>query len=265
MQRTTQAFDAIADTYDADFGENPIGKWMRAVVWERYLTHFKSGDTVLELNCGTGIDAVFLAQRGIHVVATDASPKMIEQIQRKVMHLSLQKFITTKVVAFDELSQLSSHAAEFDGVVSNFGGLNCGPHPTNISETLASLLKPGGTFIACLMSNFCLWEILAFMVHGKFRQAFRRKVRNGVDVQIGDHSVRTFYFSPKDFIHACERYFTTQRILGLGILVPPPGWVSFYHKHPKLFHHLAKIEKRVRHWFPLRKWGDHFIVELNRK
>jgi methylase of polypeptide subunit release factors len=52
---------------------NPILVWMRGLVRDIYLRNFKRGDRLLELNAGTGADAVFLAGRGIEVFATDIS------------------------------------------------------------------------------------------------------------------------------------------------------------------------------------------------
>ena len=44
---------------------------------------FPPGARILEINCGTGNDAVFLARSGMHVTATDISPMMIEETKRK--------------------------------------------------------------------------------------------------------------------------------------------------------------------------------------
>ena len=38
---------------------------------------FRPGDRVLEIGCGTGVDACFLAERGVKVLACDSSPQMI--------------------------------------------------------------------------------------------------------------------------------------------------------------------------------------------
>ena len=67
-------FDALAADYDRSFTASAIGQRMRAAVWRRLDTAFAPGERVLELNCGTGEDAVHLAERGVRVLATDVSP-----------------------------------------------------------------------------------------------------------------------------------------------------------------------------------------------
>ncbi|MGH2544698.1 MAG: class I SAM-dependent methyltransferase, partial [Ardenticatenaceae bacterium] len=76
-------FDEAAAAYDTDFTHRQLGRWLREMVWERLDATFQPGDHVLELGCGTGEDAVWLARRGIRVTATDASAGMIEQARRK--------------------------------------------------------------------------------------------------------------------------------------------------------------------------------------
>src|SRR5215472_13401162 len=76
-------FDTVADCYDEIFTISKIGQAQRASVWKELEKTFHSGDRILELGCGTGIDACFLAQRGVAVVACDASSQMIELAQRR--------------------------------------------------------------------------------------------------------------------------------------------------------------------------------------
>ncbi len=73
----------MADTYDATFTESSIGRAQRNVVWSALKRAFRPGDRVLELNCGTGEDALFLAKLGVSVLACDASARMIEVAERR--------------------------------------------------------------------------------------------------------------------------------------------------------------------------------------
>ena len=73
------AFDQIASSYDETFTYTEIGKKQRNIVWD-YLKRTLPADTqldILELNCGTGEDALFLANIGHSVTATDASEEML--------------------------------------------------------------------------------------------------------------------------------------------------------------------------------------------
>jgi len=80
----------MAEAYDraaADYDRQVLGDdWMRNVLWERYARLFRPGQVVLDVGCGTGIDALFLAQRGnglhrhafVTEVADDSTVRLIE-------------------------------------------------------------------------------------------------------------------------------------------------------------------------------------------
>ena len=69
------AFDRIAQDYDQIFTNSLIGRAQRDAVWKVLTRTFRTNDKILELNCGTGEDAIFLAGNGISVIALDASPR----------------------------------------------------------------------------------------------------------------------------------------------------------------------------------------------
>ena len=76
--RAALVFDQMAREYDDVFTNSMIGRAQRDAVWSVLTRVFERGDRVLELNCGTGEDALFLAQNGISVTACDASEQMIQ-------------------------------------------------------------------------------------------------------------------------------------------------------------------------------------------
>ena len=78
------AFDSFAADYDRSFTTSAIGQRLRAAVWRRLDAAFRPGDRVLELNCGTGEDAVYLGRRGVHVLTTDISTEMLTVTRAKV-------------------------------------------------------------------------------------------------------------------------------------------------------------------------------------
>ena len=77
-------FDVLAETYDTGFVESRIGLAQRNISrkWLQPLLAGKTGLRILEINCGTGADAIWLAEQGHTVTATDASPAMIWQAQQ---------------------------------------------------------------------------------------------------------------------------------------------------------------------------------------
>ena len=71
-------FDQMAKEYDEVFTRSMIGRTQRNAVWSVATEVFPRGSHVLELNCGTGEDALFLARNGVSVTACDASPEMVD-------------------------------------------------------------------------------------------------------------------------------------------------------------------------------------------
>ena len=76
---------------------------------------------MLELNAGTGVDAVFLAEKGMMVYATDISPEMIRVIMTNAKAQLSNESVKAEVRSFDEIAGITETG--FDAVVSNFGGL----------------------------------------------------------------------------------------------------------------------------------------------
>src|ERR1044071_879685 len=78
------AFDTLVEHDDELFTGSLIGRAQRDAVWDLLRATFRSGDRVLELNCGTGEDALFLSGMGVSVYACDASERMIAVAGRRV-------------------------------------------------------------------------------------------------------------------------------------------------------------------------------------
>ncbi|HJU25919.1 MAG TPA: methyltransferase domain-containing protein, partial [Rhodanobacteraceae bacterium] len=74
---TQRAFDSVAADYDGPRGNNELIQRMRRTMWDAACSEFFTGSRLLDLGCGTGIDAVEFARTGYRVVATDWSPQMV--------------------------------------------------------------------------------------------------------------------------------------------------------------------------------------------
>ena len=76
------AFDQLAGAYDTEFTNLSATRKLRRAVWADMEAVLRAGESVLELGCGTGEDALFLAQRGLRVCACDISPAMVAKPRR---------------------------------------------------------------------------------------------------------------------------------------------------------------------------------------
>jgi ubiquinone/menaquinone biosynthesis C-methylase UbiE len=131
------AFDRVAHSYDDVFTRSVIGRAQRNQVWQRLLAAFQPGQRILELNCGTGEDARFLAQKGRSVVACDASSVMLEVAEGRGKLEAGSGGIEYRQLANEDLSVLLGQES-FDGAFSNFSGLNCVADLQPVARNLAA-------------------------------------------------------------------------------------------------------------------------------
>jgi ubiquinone/menaquinone biosynthesis C-methylase UbiE len=257
------AFDLAASSYDDEFTHTAIGKMQRQRVYfftQRALANqlFR----ILEINCGSGEDAVWLATRGHKVSATDASPKMIEEVKKKVSENKLEEKISPRICDFDDLKE-NFQGKKFDLIFSDFGGLNCvsSEELQKLSEDFSSLLNSNGKFIAVIMGRKCLWERFYFLISGKFREAFRRNSKELVEARVGDSMVPTWYYSPKEFRGLFSNEFKKIKVEPIGLFIPPSYLNPFFEKKKWLLNSLKQWEK----WFSfsfMSNYADHFFIEL---
>src|SRR5437867_6983468 len=104
----TQPFDAIAETYDDTFSNSSIGRVQRRSVWMETYRIFRAGQRILEINCGTGIDALHLASRGIEVVACDASSRMVAVARRRLEASPIRAAIDFRCIPTEQIALLEN-------------------------------------------------------------------------------------------------------------------------------------------------------------
>ncbi len=252
------AFDRLAGDYDRLFDENPIGSLMRKAVRRRLEVRFNPGHHLLELNCGTGEDAIFLAQRGIRVLATDLSPAMIEICRDKAARRGVSRMVEFRPLGLEELGRLAG--SSFDGVLSNFGGLNCVQDLAATGRSLARLLRPRALALFCVMGPWVPWEWYWFLDRRESGKAFRRLQKGGVQWR----GRRIQYPSIRQFRKAFPD-FGLLRAGALGALVPPPYAQSWALKHPRALRVLHGLERALERVPPLPWLADHYVLEMRRR
>ncbi len=260
---TRDAFDAASSVYDETYEHLAGIRHIRNVMQALYLRTFRPGDSLLELNCGTGIDAIALAQRGMRVVATDLSPGMIAETQEKIELHRLGHLVRAEVRSYLELDGLDGPG--FDGAYSNLGGLNCTNRLADVARGLSRVLRPGASFIAAVMSDFCLWETGAGLLRGDWNKAFRRHHPEGCLAHLHGGRVRTFYFSPRQFTREFSPWFEPVEVSALNVLIPPPNSIAAYRALGRSFPLFERLDRAVANLPPFRGMGDHFAIVLRRR
>jgi predicted TPR repeat methyltransferase len=105
---STSPFDTMAADYDAAFTYSLIGERMRQAVWQRLAAHLEAGDCVLELGCGTGEDAMYLARRGVRVHATDVSAGMLSIAREKIRRAGLGQLVAVEQLNIADLGRFGT-------------------------------------------------------------------------------------------------------------------------------------------------------------
>jgi len=255
-------FDAMAADYDAAFTHSPIGVRMRQAVWRRLDARFLPGDRILELNCGTGEDALYLAKGGRSVLATDVSPAMVEVARAKAEREGLTDRIVVHPLAIEALdaATVCGVGPVFDGALSNFGGLNCVADWRDTAARLAACLRPGGFALLCVMGPLCPWEWAWYLLQGKPGKAFRRLKPGGVAWR----GLTIRYPSIAQMRSAFRPYFRCVRVSAVGALVPPTYADAWAARRPRLLARLDAWERRCETWPLVPALADHYLLELER-
>ncbi|MEW6469568.1 MAG: methyltransferase domain-containing protein [Bacteroidota bacterium] len=266
MIRQAELFDEAAKVYDAEFTHSAIGKLQRGRVWH-YLSEYLPLRklSILEVNCGTGEDAIWMARKGHSVTATDISAGMITVCQGKQIIYGLNNLVFEKAGFFDVAHLYMGR--RFDVIFSDFGGLNCVDDEELfvLSGRFSSLLYEKGKLIIVVMGRKCLWEQLYFLSRLSFSKAFRRKRRAGVSANIGGKSIFTHYYSPSDIEALFGEHFNVVRKRPVGFAIPPSYMEKFFERRPRLLNFLGRMERFFGNLSFLANRSDHYIIELEKK
>jgi ubiquinone/menaquinone biosynthesis C-methylase UbiE len=260
-------FDHIASTYDASFTRTPIGQLQRKQVWKnlQQITLELKGLDILELNCGTGEDAVLFSEKGFNIVATDVSEEMLKVTQEKVQQYSMQHKISSQYLDLDSFDD-TLFEKKFDLIFSNFGGLNC-INPESLKklfDKIPSILNPDGRFVAVIMPKFCLWESIYFASKFQFKNIFRRWTSESVDAGLQGALVKTWYFRPGQ-IKSWAHKFSLVSVKPIGFALPPSYLQQFFLRHKRFLWRLNKLEKKFSGWSIVSGMSDHYLIDLKLK
>lgn len=257
------AFSNQASSFDELYSGNTIIQYKRNRVREHVLKYLNPNSYILELNAGTGGDAVFFAKLGHRIHATDISTGMQEKLREKVTSNQLTGSVSNEICSFTELASLKNKGP-YDLIFSNFAGLNCTAELDKVLASFDHLLKPGGLVTLVILPKFCLWETL-LIFKGKFKTATRRFFSSkGRKAHIDEHWFTCWYYSPRFISRNLKNKFKLEALEGLCTIVPPSYIEHFAEKHPRLYTYLIAKENKLKSKWPWKYVGDYYIITLRK-
>jgi SAM-dependent methyltransferase len=209
---------------------------------------FGPSDSVLDLGCGSGEDALHLMASGIRVCAFDNS--------REMVRIARERGVEAGVLPIEQIDEL---VGPFDGAISNFGALNCVSNLGSLRKPLARLVRPGGHLVICIIGRFCPWETVWYLIHGRPRKAVRRWSGLSFSCSVG---VSVYYPSVKSVLNAFAPDFELRLWRGIGLFVPP-SYVGGPTR--ETIARLDAIDQRLCHLPLLRASADHRLFVFVRK
>lgn len=261
--QAVMAFDNIAARYDEVFTRTLIGRAQRDAVWQVLIDTFEAGSYILELNCGTGEDALFLDQHDISVLACDASPEMIRTARHRLLTEAPQADIEFRHLAIEQLNELTPQYL-FEGALSNFSGLNCVADLGRAARHLAALMAPGAPLVICLSTRFCVMETLWFLMQGQLRKAFRRAPGYST-AHVDGFAIQVYYPRLGEVKRLFAPWFRLLSCTGVGVAVPPSYLEPVVRRYPWLLPLCKAIDLRIAGLPLLRTVGDHMLLRFERR
>lgn len=269
---TAAAFDGLAAGYDRDFTHSLVGAAQRQVVWDVLEQVLPAPAHVLELNCGTGEDALHLARAGHHVLATDVSVAMLNVAAAKLSGAGLKGMVPMRRLDLQALASGAVTAADlggpFDLVLSNFGGLNClSPRSLRaLAQPLADCLAPGGRLVTVVMPRACLWESAWGLLRWQPRLATRRWRGGPVQAWLGEGvpPLPIWYYNPGELQHLLGPALQAERVRPVGLAVPPSALERWARRAPRALALAARLDRQWLHAGWAAPLADHALVQWRR-
>lgn len=265
--RIRAAFDRVAPDYDR-MEANPVHAHLRQVSVSHLLSVFRPGHRVLEIGCGTGAEAIRLAQAGVEVMATDISPRMLLRLAEKLERAGVEGRVVPLCLAAGQVERLAGFygAGAFDGAFSSFGALNCEPDLRALPARLRALLRPGAPFLLSVLNRLCLFDLLSAAL-GRPRRLLRRLGSGPVELPVWEDErghVPVRYLSRLAIARLFRPHFRVERVVGLSALCPPFDRARLLEGRPRLAALLRTLEARLGGRFPLNRLGDQILIQLRR-
>lgn len=250
--------DNIAESYDDILSKNRFSEILRPAFQNILMQSIQHGNKILDLGCGTGEDALFLAKKGFSVTGVDISQKMIEIAEKKAVtkdyNENLQFFCSDMEIFIIE------NTNKFDVIFSNFNAVNYVRDLNSFSANASTALNENGKLIFTVLNKISASEVFYNFVRLNLKRSWKA-IFNRKELLLTD--LNTFF--PGIFSNFFKNHFYVKRITGIGIFIPPHNLTGMYNKLSFVLPLLFRLEKLTASVFPFYCFSDHYIIEMQKK
>jgi hypothetical protein len=184
---------------------------------------------------------------------------MIQVARRKALQAGCERQIEFCCLPMEQIDVMPA-GEMFDGVLSNFGAVNCAQDLQAVVTNLARRLAPNAPLLWVVMGRHVPWEWVWYLLKGDVRRATRRLRPGGSEWR----GLIIRYPTPSQLRALLQPYFKVTRIAPLGVVLPPSYAAGWLERSPRSLEILSRLERRAQSLSPLASLADHFIIEATR-
>lgn len=259
------AFDSASEEYDYTIRHNFINTWTRRRSIAILRKYIRPDDTLVEIGCGTGAEALEVSEWVRTLVATDVSQRMIDLVKMKVRAKGLEGKVLPARLAASELQRVHGllEGRKVHVVYSFNGALNCELRMGDFVDKLYELLEPGGFFVCSIRNTLCLSEMVLHAAVFQFHRATPRK-KQPIMVSVGGMDIPSTYYSPRSFLEFFRPRFSTREVVALPGLLPPAYLNDYYLRVRGITSALERLDTILSGRFPVNRTGDQTLFVLQK-
>jgi ubiquinone/menaquinone biosynthesis C-methylase UbiE len=257
-KNTVDFYNEQAHSYDDDLARGHLAVKIREHLQKKLAKNFKKEEHILEIGCGTGTDAIFIAEKGIFVTAIDPSKKMLEIAKRKVTDSGTGTHIELINVRGEDIIKLQNQV--FTGAYSNFNALNHLEDLKKFSMDLASILQPKSKVYIVMLNKMCFIESFMHLLLLKPILAYKKLTDRQATL-----SVKLKLFFPRRVKEIFSAHFDTVSITGFGIFIPPDNFSRLYRRLKVFFNIAGLFEVIISSVYPFYSFCDHYLIEMEKR
>lgn len=205
----------------------------------------------LDLGCGTGAGAVFLARLGFHVTLLDSSPAMLDIAQRAAVAAAVRDQVTVKQGDASELASLFDPES-FDVIVCH-NLLEYVDDPGGVLCAAARMMRGSSAILSILVRNQAGEVLKAALKTGDLMEAERSLTEDSVQESLYGGKVRSF---APDALESMMQAASLTRIAQRGVRVVAdylPAQISRAAEYERIFALERKLGSR-REFIPVARY-----------